>query len=462
MKEPCEVAVLGAGPSGLTAALALARRGVAVTVVERRPPPDGRGFPGLDILHAARMGLLRELGAEEEVRAAAVPAGENMDVCWVSAPSLRPLHRFVYPRPRELLRAGGEAPARITRPRLLRVLWGLAEGQAQIRLLPQHECERLEPGADGVALHLRDAQGRALRLQASWVLACDGAESLARRTLGVAMQGPGPLPGARQLHFRVPDAQALQPQDGPAWHTQSGSWVLVDQDGQGEFSLHDLHAGRGALPSGLAGDELEHLARAMLREACAYSGPLEALLLADWTPMEQVADGGGAGRLWLAGDAAHQYAPAGGYGANTGMADGFELAAALAEVLGGGAETGLWEAAARRGWVARLCLHASLRHVLARQRIMALYAAVPPGLLEAATPRGERARERLGREIAAPGNLENEAAQVQAPAEYPAWLRAQEGEGEAAFGQRIAARFAEPGAAGLQPDEDWMRGGAAG
>ena len=67
----------------------------------------------------------------------------------------------------------------------------------------------------------------------------------------------------------------------------------------------------------------------------------EILVANAWTPHLVMAVSYGKGRVFLAGDAAHQYIPTGGYGMNTGIGDGCDIGWKLAAVLPGFGGTGL-------------------------------------------------------------------------------------------------------------------------
>ena len=141
----------------------------------------------------------------------------------------------------------------------------------------------------------------------------------------------------------------------------------------------------------------------------------EILVANPWEPHLLLADAYQKGRVFLAGDAAHQYIPTGGYGMNTGIGDAVALGWILAATLNGWGGSGLlaaYEAERRpigginRGW--------SGRHTGVRIAIMEAYQAYP----NAATDAAERTN--LATAIAALGNLENEAWGVEFAYRYDA------------------------------------------
>jgi len=113
------------------------------------------------------------------------------------------------------------------------------------------------------------------------------------------------------------------------------------------------------------------------------------------------------GRVVLAGDAAHQYIPTGGYGMNSGIADACGVAwVVAAKVLGWGGEK-LFEAYdAERRNTAWWHLNASKRHMGVRIKMSELYGAA--GDIDSDTPEAEGNRYRLAEQVRALGNAENE------------------------------------------------------
>ena len=127
-------------------------------------------------------------------------------------------------------------------------------------------------------------------------------------------------------HFRSTDTELLQ-RWGIAWHYQSAAGTLIAQNDKDIWTLQTRFPQRraperrhpGALLRGFAGRDFAH----------------EILVANAWTPHFVVAERYGEGRVLLAGDAAHQYVPTGGYGMNTGIGDACDLGWKLAAVLHG-------------------------------------------------------------------------------------------------------------------------------
>jgi 2-polyprenyl-6-methoxyphenol hydroxylase-like FAD-dependent oxidoreductase len=111
-----------------------------------------------------------------------------------------------------------------------------------------------------------------------------------------------------------------------------------------------------------------------LRDFAGHDFDYEILLTSAWTPHLLVAERYAVGRVFLAGDAAHQYIPTGGYGMNTGIADACDLGWKLAARLHGFAgPTLLSSYDAERRPVGLRNREASKRHSETRRDIASLY-----------------------------------------------------------------------------------------
>src|ERR1700720_1028747 len=101
-----EVLVVGAGPTGLTLAVDLGRRGVRCIVLEQKEAPQF--LPKMERCNARTMEIYRRIGIAERVRAAGLPAHCPMDVFIVLSLIEPPLVHHVHP-------SVADAKARIAR-----------------------------------------------------------------------------------------------------------------------------------------------------------------------------------------------------------------------------------------------------------------------------------------------------------------------------------------------------------
>jgi len=209
------------------------------------------------------------------------------------------------------------------------------------------------------------------------------------------------------VHFRSTAHHVLQ-HFGVAWHYQSPKGTLIAQNDR------DIWTFQARFPRDIAPEKID--AGAMLRDFAGHDFDYEILLASAWTPHLLVAERYAVGRVFLAGDAAHQYIPTGGYGMNTGIADACDLGWKLAARLHGFAgPTLLSSYDAERRPVGLRNREASKRHSETRRDIASLYHCG----LTALGPDGDMARADAGRRIASFGNAENESYGIEYGYAYP-------------------------------------------
>ena len=234
---------------------------------------------------------------------------------------------------------------------------------AQDKLEPILRAAALEAGAElalGVELItlaqdesqatavIRDrADGNEETVTADWVIACDGADSPIRESLGVTRSGVGHLRTLRSVLFRCPDADPVLGRGVQQFEIeQPGFKAFLTSYGDGRWALmFDDDRER----------DTEQLRAAVLR-ALGRKLSFEIITIGNWELAGRIADRYRVGRIFLAGDAAHQLPPTrGGFGANTGIDDCWNLAWKLAAVVGGNAHPDLLDTyqAERRpiGWL---------------------------------------------------------------------------------------------------------------
>lgn len=429
-----DVLVAGGGPVGLALALELEHRGVAALLVERNETTTRH--PKMDVTNGRSMEHFRRLGVAAEMRARAVPADHPMSVVWCTKPAEWELARFHYPgvdEVRERIRQANdgtlplEPSMRISQVVLEPVLKEHLERSARnVMIRFGFGLERFVEDADGVAAVVREtATGREHTVRAKYLAGCDGAGSVTRRSIGIeldemapqdAMSASGKLralasvargllrgdkpPDGRVflIHFRSRDIGFFE-RFGTLWHLQSPRHgTLIAQNDVDTWTLHV------PLSRGVDADRIDP--RAFLFENLGREVDCEILVANAWRPRLAVAASYGRGRVWLAGDSAHQVIPTGGYGMNTGVGDAVDLGWKLAAVLEGwGGDRLLPSYDAERRPVGVRNRRASACHLSIRTEIASAYT---PAIHED-SPRGEKARRALGARIAGLGNLENEA-----------------------------------------------------
>lgn len=382
--------IAGGGPVGMTLAYALAQHDIRSILVERNVTTTRH--PKMDITNARSMELFRRLGLADQLRAVAVPESQNFDVSWITTLTCEELHRFHYPSVsqfRERMRKHNdgtmpsEPPMRVSQVLIEPVLKAAIDAHPMIDVRFGTAFEAFEQDADGITVTL--VTGEILR--ADYLIGCDGGNSRVREQLGIGLSGQSKVSQRFITHFHSTDVHLLQ-RWGTAWHYQSNKGTLVAQNDLDTWTL------LSRFPDGLTFDEVDP-AR-LIEDFVGAPIDHEIIVCNAWWPNLLVADSYGQGRVWLAGDAVHQYIPTGAYGMNTGIGDAFDLGwklAALLKGFGGPKLLASYEHERRHVGLANCA--GSARHNLVRAQNGALYGA---GL----------STTEMARQIAANGNRENE------------------------------------------------------
>jgi 2-polyprenyl-6-methoxyphenol hydroxylase-like FAD-dependent oxidoreductase len=383
----------------MTLARTLASFGVRSLLVERNASTTRH--PKMDITNGRSMELFRRLGLVDRLRAVGVPEENNFDVSWITSLARekggRELHRFRYPsvvekRAEILALNDGSQPrepamrvsqiviepvlqAAIVDDPLVDARWGVA-------------VEDFTQDAAGVTVTLRTVgTGATQQVRCDFLAGCDGGSSTVRDKLGFRLDGRAAVAHRYMIHFRS-DARDLLQAFGVAWHYQTARGTLIAQDDKENWTLQTRPP-----------PEVDVASLDPDRVLEAWAGrpfPRQILVANPWFAHLLLAERYQEGRVFLAGDAAHQYIPTGGYGMNTGIADAVDLGWKLAATLKGFAGPRLLASyEAERRPVGHRNRLASERHTDVRIKISELYQRV-------ADP------DALARGIAALGNAENE------------------------------------------------------
>ena len=393
------VLIAGGGPVGMTVARALALCGVRCLLVERNPTTTRH--PKMDITNGRSMELFRRLGLAETLRAVAVPEVNNFDISWITSLAKetggREIHRFRYPsvaeKRREILaRNDGTQPRepamRVSQVMIEPVLRDAIVDHPLVDARWGVALEDFEQDELGVTVTLRAVEtGATEQVRCDYLAGCDGGTSRVRERLGIALEGRAAVAHRYMIHFRS-EARELLQSFGLAWHYQTDKGTLIAQDDKDTWTLQTRP------PEGV--DPAAVDPNAILDAWAGCSFPREILVANPWFTHLLLAERYQGGRVFLAGDAAHQYIPTGGYGMNTGIGDAVDLGWKLAAAVKGFANRGLLDSYEReRRPVGLRNRSASERHTGVRVKIAELY-------------QSERDPEALGRAIAALGNAENE------------------------------------------------------
>jgi 2-polyprenyl-6-methoxyphenol hydroxylase-like FAD-dependent oxidoreductase len=346
-KNVDEVPVLfaGGGLVGLSTAMFLAQHGISSVAIERLR--GGSPVPRAAFFHMRTLEMFRSAGIEEQVREQSLKEFEPEGAIVLMDTLAGRVLAGLIPS----LNEGVEAlsPCRrlfVTQPGLEPILRARAE-QAGASVIEGTEVVGLAQDADGVTATIRDvATGEERRLRAKYLIGTDGAHSKVRELLGIEFDGRGVFSNAITIYFHAPLAQHVVGKALSVIYVKNAElsgFFRMDRDGNSGFlvvnTVGDTSRPEAASPANDV--RPERLVELVRLGAGVPDLPVTIDGVARWRATSDVARRFQDGRVFLAGDAAHLMPPNGGYGGNTGIHDGHNLAWKLAMVLKGVAGPGL-------------------------------------------------------------------------------------------------------------------------
>jgi 3-(3-hydroxy-phenyl)propionate hydroxylase len=342
------VVIAGGGPTGMMLAAELALASVDVAVVERRPDhvlvgSRAGGFHSRTIEVLDQRGVADRFLAEGQVAQAATFATTVLDMS--DFPTRHPYSLGIWQNQIERIMAAWLAELPVT------IYYGC-------------EVTGFSQDDSGVEVELFD--GRSLR--ALYLVGCDGGRSVIRKAAGIEF--PGWDPTRSNLIAEVELTE--EPPRG------------VRTDAIGVHGLHTMEDGRTVRvvvterqlgPS--SEPTLHDLSEALIAVYGTDFGVHNPTWISRFTDMTRQAAAYRAGRVLLAGDAAHVHYPAGGQGLSLGVQDAVNLGWKLAQVVGGTSSESLLDSYQdeRHPVAARALRHTMAKTALLRQdeRVKALF-----------------------------------------------------------------------------------------
>lgn len=326
-EERQRVVVVGGGLVGLTLALDLARHGVPVVLLDE---DDTVATGSRAICFAKRtLEIYGRLGLGARLK--------EKGVTWKTG---RVFHRDREAYHFDLLpEEGHEYPAFVNLQQYYVEEWLVEACEAAgVELRWKHRVAAVTPGAEGAHLVVETPEG-SYALHAEWLLACDGARSFVRESMGLAFQGQ-----VFRDRFLIADViirgEVAFPTERWFWFDppfHPGQSVLLHKQPDDVWRI-DFQLGWDADP------EEEKRPERVIPRVRAMLGPdvpFELEWVSVYTFRCRRLERFRYGRVFFLGDAAHQVSPFGARGGNGGVQDADNLAWKLAAVLAGRAPEAL-------------------------------------------------------------------------------------------------------------------------
>ncbi|GLY74342.1 FAD-dependent monooxygenase [Actinoallomurus iriomotensis] len=313
-----EVVIVGAGPTGLTAALRLTQLGVPHVVLDAAATPTQTSNAAL--VHASTLELLAELGAADQlieaggkvVRIVMVDRGRVLArIGLTGVPSRHPFALSV--------------PQSTTEQVLLRRLGASVRRDHRVTAVREDGDGYLVTGTAG-----SPAGPVPFEVRARYVIGADGSNSVVRSAAGLDFPGE-----TYPSQFVLADAEL-------AGRPFADDEATINLSAQGVTVIGRLPGGtHRIIATVVPGFDVPRAPGRAYMDSLLSERGIDARLAADpvWSSRfrvhHRVADRFRVGGVFLAGDAAHVHSPAAGQGMNTGIADAYDLSTRLAAVLNG-------------------------------------------------------------------------------------------------------------------------------
>ncbi|MFO1468983.1 MAG: FAD-dependent monooxygenase [Steroidobacteraceae bacterium] len=298
------VLIVGAGPTGMMLAAELALANIDVAVIERRPTRDLAGLRAGG-LHPRTLEILDQRGvAERFISQGQKHASLHLHV---------PLHMSELPTRHNYVLA-------LTQNHIERILADWVEGDLAVPI--QRGCEVVGFVQDDSGVEVTLSHGERRRVQ--FLVGCDGGRSRVRKAAGIGF---------------------------PGWDATT-SWLIAEaqvreepprgfrEDAHGTHAIGTLQDGRSVRvvltePQLAVGDEptVADLREELIAIFGTDFGVHDVSWISRFTDLTRQAERYRAGRVLLAGDAAHVHPPMGGQGLNVGLQEAVNLGWKLAQVI---------------------------------------------------------------------------------------------------------------------------------
>ena len=363
------VLVSGGGPVGLSASLFLSQHGVRSLLVERHPStaltPKARG------INARTMEVFRQSGIDAAVRGAGLAEGGTGLIVWTETLSGNEIERRVPGR--ATAKNMAVTPVKnclCAQDDLEPVIRRYAETAGLGELRFNTELTSFTQGDGGVTGVLTDrTTGEQTPFKVRYLIAAEGAQSRVRRAVGVNMIGREKVYDSVNILFQADLTQWVKDRPAALYFVEQedlrATFLTINGTDRWGFLIH------GPKQYGWRPEDFtpEFCAELIRKGVGVPDLPVNVLGVSPWEASAIVADRYRVGDVFLAGDAAHEMPPTGGFGLNTGVQDVHNLSWKIAAVLRGDADDKLLDSYhAERQPLGRLITENALANALSMGR----------------------------------------------------------------------------------------------
>lgn len=396
LPDATDVVIIGGGPVGCALAIDLRQRGIDCVVIERE---TGISYVMRAMNNDMRtMEHFRRWGVADQLRAESrMPSEWQRDLVFcasLNGPELG-VHRAYGFRPEDAAALAAEPGQPMPQKYTTRTLHRRAEELGAV-MATGWQCTNLEQSDDGVLVDIVDVDDptQLHRIRGTFAAGCDGGRSIVVELAGITRSGAGGLGKHLHVMAHVPDLITA------AKVTPASFFVIFNSEVGGlaipsDVDELNMHIAGFAVDEDTSDLDLTSLVTAVVGRDDAS---VEITSVGPYVIHQLVADNYRAGRVFIAGDAAHLFCPFGGFNMNTGISDvanlGWKLAA---NVQGWGGDALLESYSAERRPIAQAN---SAQATLNVERLTeAVSAVLGSGMPQDESPEADVARHELGQQL---------------------------------------------------------------
>lgn len=330
------VVIIGAGGTGCTLALLLARYRIPSILVERRSTP--LRHPAAHVLNGRSFEIWSQYSPAlaDDIMAHCPTEDDIGNITWCTSLLGKQLGCIdLLADTDRVERVKSFSPYRIAhvgQHLLMPILWRAVAAEPLITFYQGFRLSSFHDHGDAVTVDLTGPDGQTASLQSRWLIGADGANSLVREQLGIAMEGPV-LANMASIFFKM-KLEEVHPAPRPllSWiYNPHFCGVLIKHADDDYILMTPFISAEQAIARGATGYWENIIPKAIGTDKV----PFQIHTNGQWAMTAQLATAFGRGRTLLVGDAAHRFPHTGGFGLNSGVQDAHNVAWKLAAVLEG-------------------------------------------------------------------------------------------------------------------------------